>query len=488
MSNNLSNRSINSIKWNSVSNIVNISVNGLQTIVLARLLPVESFGILAGAASIVVLTGSISGFGMGAAFNFRCTETENLDYISSVHFTLQLLLNLIWTTVMLLGGFLFIRSSEESFLTAFLVLTFSKFAMNFFNTHRMILVRLVEHRRLALIKIVDVILSFIVSTLLAILGKPIWSLLSIYIVSVIVNFLLLLVWRPYWRPSLKWSKTTVKYLLTFGSKQFVSRLLLDALDRIDEIWANFYLGSIKLGFYSKAYTFAGYPAAIVANPINSVATGTFSEIAHDRKKLSDVFHKLNSFLIRSGFYFGGLLILIAPEFVMILLGEKWMPMVMTFRLMLPFALFDPMQQSLSKVFIAVGKPETLVKTRVIQLVVMIVGLFMLGNSFNIEGVALAVDLMMVVGIIMVLFQVKKYVDYSINQLFKIPFFALAIGMTIGLIFDFIYASTISDILSGIVKIIGFSALYFGLLILFDRKEMKSFYRLAEKYLFSGKYD
>lgn len=488
MNKDLSSRSVNSIKWNSVSNIVNIFVSFIQTIILARLLPVESFGIISGAASIVVLAGSISSFGMGAAFNYRCEETEDIEHISSVHFTFQLLINLMWTSVMLLGSLLFIGRSDKGFVTAFIVLTFYKFAMNFFNTHRMILVRLVEHRRLSLIKIVDVILSFIVATILAILGEPIWSLLSIYVVSVIVNFVLLCVWRPYWQPRLRWSKSTVKYLASFGSKQIVSRLLLDALDRVDEIWVNFYLGSIKLGFYSKAYSFAGYPAAVVANPINSVTSGTYAEIAQDKKQLSDIFHKFNSFLIRSGFYFSGLLILIAPEFIMVLLGEKWMPMVMTFRLMLPFTLFDPMQQSFSKVFPAVGKPEVMIKIRAIQLAVMVGGLFLLGNLYNIEGVALAVDLMMVVGIILILLNAKQFVDFSISKLFKIPFIALIIGMIVGFVFDLLYASNYSDIISGIIKIIGFSAIYFGLLILLDRKEMKSFLILVEKYIYKGKRD
>lgn len=486
MGTSLSNRSINSIKWNSLSNIINILVSFVQTIVLARLLPVESFGIISGAASIVILASSISGFGMSAAFNYRSDETEDLEHISSVHFTLQLVINLIWTTSMLIIGFFLLDRSNEGFLTAFIVLTLSKFGLNIFNTHRMILARLVEHRRLALIKIFDVVISFIVSTILAILGEPIWSLLSIYIVTVIVNLIMLCIFKPYWHPKFKWSKTTVKYLLTFGSKQVVSRLLLDALDRVDEIWVNFFLGSKQLGFYSKAYSFAGYPASVVANPINSVTNGTYAEIAHDKKQLSDIFHKFNSFLLRSGFYFGGLLILIAPEFIMVLFGEKWMPMVMTFRLMLPFTLFDPMQQSLSQVIIAVGKPEIIVKIRTIQLVVMIGGLFLLGNLLNIEGIALAVDIMMVVGTILILLNAKQFVEFSIMKLFKIPFVALTIGMTVGFIFDLLFLSDFSDIISLIVKTIIYSVIYFGFLILFDKKEMRIFKILAKKFIITNK--
>jgi len=485
MNNDLINRSIHSVKWNAISNVVDIIFRFSQSIVLARLLPVSTFGVIAGASSIVVLVGGISNFGMGSAFTYRSEETQDINHTAAVHFTLQLIINLIWTVLMLLVGLFFLRNRTDEFLTAYIFLTLSKTAMNFMTTPRMILLRLIQHRRLAMIKILNVVTTFVVASTLALLNKPLWSLLSTHFVTILVNLILFYIWRPVWKPQLRWSVSTVKYFLIFGSKQFFARFLLDAMDRLDELWANFYLGELSLGFYSRAYNFAGYPSSVVATPISNVAIGTFAELAEDRKSLSTAFQKTNSFLIRSGFFLGGLLILIAPEFITILLTEKWMPMLLTFRVMLPYTLLGPLEKTLMNLFVAVGKPGMIVRIRLIQVAVLIAGLFSLGNLFGIDGVALAVDLMMVVGIIIILINVKDYVDFSIKDLFLIPLIAVFFGLALGFGFDFLFSTSVSMIVSGIFKVSIFSIIYFGFLFFFDRKELNNFFGLAKKYLLKG---
>lgn len=483
MKDDLASRSITSVKWNVVSNIVHIIISFTQSIILARLLPIETFGVVAGAASIIGIVDGLSNFGMGGAFTHRCKETEDIEHTAEVHFTLQLLINFIWTTLMLLGGFLFIKDTGDGFRLAYIVLTLAKTAMNFTNTPHFILTRQVQHKRLALISIFDVVITLIVSCTLAILHQPLWSLLSSYLVSVVVNTILLYIWHPIWKPKLIWSISTVKYFLVFGSKQVVSRFLMDALDKVDELWTKTYLGSTPLGYYSKAYNFAQYPGLILAGPVSNVAIGTYAEIAHDRKKLSGAFFQTNALLIRTGFFLVGLLFLIAPEFINILIGERWMPMLLAFRLMLPFTLFDPVKKTMANLFVAVGKPEITVKIRAIQLAVMVVGLYILGKLLGIEGVALAVDIMMLVGMVMILTRAKEFVDFSLKELFLTPFLAMAIGLIIGFGFDQLISPGLPDLLSGLIEVFLFSAVFLGVYYLIDREELKIYFQMAKNQLF-----
>ena len=54
---------------------------------------------------------------------------------------------------------------------------------------------------------------------------------------------------------------------------------------------------------------------------------------------------------------------------MLLLGEKWLPMLDTFRLMLVFSMLDPIKITVASVLVAVGKPNLVGQARAIQLVV-----------------------------------------------------------------------------------------------------------------------
>ncbi|MCJ7519262.1 MAG: oligosaccharide flippase family protein [Anaerolineaceae bacterium] len=481
----LARRSVNSVKWNAISNVFQIIISFIQTVVLARLLPIETFGIYSGAAAVTTLLGGISNFGLGGAFTYRCSETEDIEQTAAVHFTLQIVINLIWTSLMLAGGFLFIRSKADGYLLAFMVLTLSKTAANFANTPKFMLSRLVQYKRISIINITTVFFTLIFSAILAILNQPLWALMTTNIIGFVADFVLLYLWKPVWKPRLLWIRSTVKYYLDFGSKQVLSRFLSDALDHTDDIWTKTFLGSVPMGFYSKAYSFALYPSKIISDPIGTVAISTFAEIAAVREKLSDAFHRTNAFLIRSGFFLVGILVVIAPEFIRIFIGERWMPMMLTFRLMLPFTLFDPMKKSMANLFVAVGKPEIIVKIRAIQLAVMVVGLFTLGNRWGISGVAAAVDLMMVVGIVLIMQRARTFVDFSLKKFFLFPTVGLVLGMVASFSIEFWFNGVFTDIAAGLIKIIIFAVFYFGVLFLFDFKEIGMVFRMAEKYLFKN---
>lgn len=480
MKDDLTSRSIRSVKWNMVSNVVNIVITFVQSVILARLLPIETFGVVAGAAAIIGITGGLSNFGLGSAFTYRSQETQDIEHTAEVHFTLQLLLNVVWTLLMLVGGILFIKETTDGFRLAYIVLTLSKTTLNFTNTAHFLLARKVEHKRLAIVTIFDVVISLFVSVGLAFLKLPLWSLLSGEIVRVVVNVLLLYVWRPIWRPKFKWTTSTIKYFLSFGSKQVVARFLGDALDKVDDLWTKTYLGAIPLGFYYKAYNFAQYPGLILAGPVQNVAVGTYAEIAQERKKLSEAFFQTNALLIRTGFFLVGVLFLIAPEFIRILIGERWLPMLLTFRLMLPFTLFDPMKKTMANLFIAVGKPEITVKIRAVQLAVLIAGMYWLGNKFGIEGVALAVDIMMVVGITLILVKAKEFVDYSLKKFFLTPFIAMIGGLALGFLFDQLVSPVLPAVVSALIETVLFTIVFLTIYFAFDKEELKKYYRMLKK--------
>jgi O-antigen/teichoic acid export membrane protein len=250
----------------------------------------------------------------------------------------------------------------------------------------------------------------------------------------------------------------------------LAQLLERALDRVDDLWTGSRLGGLSLGFYSKAYEFATYPRRVLSRSINVVATGTYAELKEDRLRMSKAFFRTNAFLVRSGFLFGGLIALAAPEFIRLVLGEKWLPMMGAFRLMLVFTLLDPIKVTVADLFTAVGRPEQVVRARVLQLLVLIVGLISLEPWFGIAGVALAVDLMLVVGIAALLRHARTHVDFSLRRLFLAPALALVLGLLLGLGTRAVPGLAGSDWLSGSVKTVVFSAVYSIVLLLLEFRQ------------------
>jgi O-antigen/teichoic acid export membrane protein len=477
-------RSIDSVTWNVGVNFVQIILGFLRTLLLARWLPVSVFGIYGFASSLVDLTGMFAKFGMADAFRHRAPETANEEHTAAVHFTLKLIFTLVWGTLMFIGSLLFAEGQTRALLLALIVI---EGGIHLTQTPIIILTRRVQHHRLALVGLYNSIFSTAIVLFLASKGMTLWALLFNNIVTLVVNVALLYVWKPVWQPRIAWDSSVVDYFLRFGSQNFVAITLWKALDRVDDLWAGFYLGDIALGFYSRAYAFASYPRQILASPINTVVAGTYAELAHDRRLLSRAFFFINALLIRSGFFVASLIALLAPYFIRLFLGEKWLPMLDAFRLMLVYTLFDPLKMTLGYLFVAMGNPIQVVRVRSIQLMVLVVALYLLGPSLGIAGVALAVNLMLIVGIVILLWQSREYVDISFVKLFSPPGIALCLGLLLVYGLNNILGVTLSEWRVILMQALAFSFVYgIVLLVLEGRWLFEAFLMLRTNFFVKNK--
>jgi O-antigen/teichoic acid export membrane protein len=426
------------------------------------------FGVYALATSIIQLSIVLPNFGMGGAFLHRTTETKDIQVTAAVHFTIKTILISIWALLLITCALIF---TKDEIRIALIFLTITHAGLALAQTPKIILIRRVHHRRLAIIQLLNSVLTTVVALGLSWQGATLWALLAMDFVTLTITITALYLWRPVWRPRFLWSTPIVRYLIHFGYKNLISETLSKAQDRFDDLWTSYYLGVTPLGFYSRAYTFATYPRKILATPINSVAGGTFAELKNDKLRLSRAFFRTNAFLVRSGFFLGGLLTLIAPEFIILVLGVKWIPMLTAFRMLLIFTLLNPIKITLSKLFIAVGKPEKNVYANVLQFAVLLICLYTLGFRWEIAGVALAVDIMVIIGIAVQFWQAREHVQFSIMRLLTSP--------TLALITSFIITYAVIQF-QGVdgslwrlaaLKVFSFCTFYLGILILMEKDQL-----------------
>lgn len=425
MQESLAKRTISSTLWQSGASLINTAVMFVRSILLARWLPVEVFGIYGYASAVVSFSSIFADFGMSNGFFNRVDETEDEEQAAASYFTLRVIFDLVWIALVLLYSSRFV---DQEYRPALNLLTVIHLGIHITTTPRLLLHRRVVYRRLSLLSTVDTLVSSAVSVSLAYLAKPVWALIATDAVTFFVYVIGLYIWRPVWRPKINWSPPTMRYFLSYGTRNVLGGLLAQGIDRIDDVWTGSYLGSAAMGFYSKAYTFAAYPRRVFAGPLMQISAGSYAELKGDRQRLSMAFFRVNAALVRSSFLLGGLLVLVAPEFIRILLDSRWLPMLDAYRLMLIFTLLDPVKGTIASLFIALGEPERIVATRAVQMVVLITGLTTLGPRFGIAGVALAVDAMVLVGIVLLIWQSRIHVDFSIFRLLGVPGVGLALAL------------------------------------------------------------
>lgn len=463
----LARRTITSVSWKTVSNLAASAVLFVRSILLARLLPVDTFGTYGFAGSIVGISVLVVNLGMDWALVHRAPETEDEDLAAATHFTLVFLFTLVWTSLYVAGAFVFAVGHRR---VALLLITLTTAGAQLLKTPQIILIRRVVHRRLALLQLINAVLPTLVAIALAWQGATLWALLSINLTTLIADTIVLYVWKPVWRPRLLWSPTRVRYLLSFGGRNFLAMLLLRALNEVDDLWTGRFLGEEALGYYSRAYAFACYPSQILSTPVNAVATGSYAELKGQRVRLSRAFFRVNALLVRSGFLLTGLFTLVAPEYIRLVLGQKWLPMLGAFRLMLAFVLLDPIKATVGNLFIAVGRPEVVVRARFMQLAILVLGMLVFGMPWGLAGVALAVDAMAVTGMVVLLRNARTYVDFSLRRLFGPPGLALASGVLLSCAVGALPGARGPDWQAALVKTVLFSIVYASVLLVLERDQ------------------
>ena len=441
-----------------------------RSILLARLLFPEDFGLFALAFFFVQLLERVQMFGFTAAFIHRRNHTAEE---ASAHFILRLGSAIVVIGLALAVAPLLRRFYPEQQLLAqvVIVITAVRLIMAFNDTPKTILTKQLQFRRLAVLKVGGSMLALIFTGWLAWRGAGVWSLVAQDLCFFIVELIGLWLIRRPWKLSLKTRWEVIKWYFQFGKFHLVSRNIAVLLDTFDDFWVGTFLGSASLGFYAKAYEFAQYPRAVVAEPINSVFFPAFAQLQQDRPRLSRAFFRSASLLVRGGFWLAGAFVFVTPEFVRLFLGDKWLPMQLTFQLMLIYTLLDPLLALSSQLVMAHGQPKLLAKIQIWQMIFFI-PLVIVGSHFwGTEGVAVAADLMLVVGFVFLAPRLRHFVDFSLRQMVGIPVLALAVALLL--------ASWLSSLLPGMHTAVAlaqkgliFSVIYTTILLIFEREQLR----------------
>ena len=462
-------RAVSGSAYSVASSAVTIVLGVVRSILLARFLLPEHFGVVALALVFLNFSAQIRSFGLDNALIQR---RESHDELFATYFTLRqgtvlLTLGILALLVPVIGRFYPDYALLVPLLYSFIVIDLFK---SFNTVQTTILNKQMAFKLIAIVDIISSIGMTIVAPTLAYLGFGVWSLVAERVTSHLVRIVAIwILYRP-WRPRIGWNSQIARELWQFGIKLWMAGNLNYLLDSFDDFWTATILGKIPAGYYDRAYEFSNYPRRVIANPLTPVFFATFAQLQNDRVRLSRAFFRAISLMIRTGFWFSLVFIAIAPEGIELFLEAKWLPMVTTFQLMILYTLFDPLMATLNRLLIAVGQAGLILQTKVFQFIIFVPSVILLAELNGIEGVAIAADIMIMVGIFFLFHHTGKFVDYSRYTLWGWPVVALLLSAGGGLMLTAVWQSLP---LWGSLLGKGFfiSSIYWGVLLLMERDEL-----------------
>lgn len=404
---------------------VTILLGFLRSVLLLRLLLPEHFGVVTLALFYLNLVAQLFGFGFDNTFIHR-QDAANAGRIRGVYFTLRTGAALLTLLVLaLLLPLLRVAHPADPLLTPVLLALMLFTLLRGLNMSQVtILTKEMAFRQLAITDVICSVVMTLVAPTMAWLGYGVWSLVGEQLSGAITRFFLVNVHYRAWVPRPAWDWPIVRSFFHFGNRLWVSSSLDFALDRFDDWFVGSFLGSTALGYYSRAYEYAHYPRRVIANPILSVFFPAFARLQDDRLRLSRAFFRATSLMVRTGGLFTLLFVFTAPEFTPLLLGERWLPMVPTFQLMVIYTFLDPLALAASNLLVAAGHPGVLMRTRIVQMLIFVPAAVVLGLWQDIAGVAVAADIMALVGALILFRHSHRVTTYSARALWFWPLVAM----------------------------------------------------------------
>lgn len=454
-----------------------------RSILMARLLSPEDFGVVAFALTFLNITIPLRDFGLDQALIHHKSDRESpLDQTLAVHFSLRLIFSGLFVLILLIAipALRHLYPQRPLLVPVLLALTAGKVASALGATPTAYLRKEMRFEELAVLKVLTSLSMTVVGPLMAWHGWGVWAIVGEQISGLMVATSVVWVFIRPWRLRWDFDWALVRWYLNYGKFIFVTHSLNKVINEFDDFWVGAALGSQSLGFYSKAYELANYPRRVVSEPLMQVLFPAFAKVQDDRLRLSKAYYRASSLIIRVGFLAGGALVLGAYEFVLIFLKSQWIPMVFTLQLMVVFVLLEPLREVSSNLVNAVGHPEFYTRARVAQSILSI-PLVILGTYWwGIQGVAVAVDLVLFVGLFIILCQVRSVVQISFSRMLLYPIIALSAGLYLG----WQIAGLMPNIpsLQLAAKTLGFGVAYSLVLVLSEGKEYTAYVKLFKQLL------
>ena len=201
------------------------------------------------------------------------------------------------------------------------------------------------------------LISSIVGVTLAFLDAGYWALAIQSMTYIGLNSLLLWFFSP-WRPTLRLDFGPVRHMFKFSSKLLATTIL----ERINTNVMNILLGrhftTHEVGNYNQAYQWNSKVFYLLQGTLAQVAQPVFTNVADERERQLRILRKLMRFTAFLAFpmLFG--FSLVAQEFIVLTIGEKWLESAHLLQLLCISGAFIPISSVLTNMLISKGKSDT----------------------------------------------------------------------------------------------------------------------------------
>lgn len=457
-------------------------VSFIVSIILARILSPEHYGIVAMVTVFINIANVFvtSGFSTSLIQKKDASETD-----FSTIFYCSLAVSVILYMILFLLAPIIADFYDEQLLTPVIRVFSIKILISSYNSVQHAYVsRHMMFRKFFFSTLIGTIVSGVIGIIMAYMGFGVWAIVCQYLVNSMMDTLVLAFTIP-WRPRIVFSYSSAKSLMDFGWKVLVADLIGTIFNNLRSLLIGKIYTSADLAYYNKGQQIPNLISTNVDSTINSVLFPVISNEnsdLHRVKQLTRQSMKVSSFII---FPLMAGLAAVAEPLTVLLLTEKWKPMVPYMQLLcLSNALGTITNVNLQSMR-AVGSSDVVLKLELIKKPIALV-IILVAVKINVFAVAVSMPVYSLCAAIINMQPNNRLFAYSMKEqildllpaiiLSLLTFIVASIPLNIGL----------NTVLTLLIQVITGGVVYIGLATLFKVDTFYYLFSIIRKILFDSK--
>lgn len=473
---NLRNKAKKGFVWNTVERLVTNGIQFILTIILARLLSPDDYGIIAMPAIFLAIAQVLIDSGFANAL-IRKPDLNERDLSTAFYF--NVVVGVVAYFILFFASPLIADFFNTPILSNLLKVTALVIFLNSLGiVQQAVMTKRMDFKTQAIISAICTFTSGALGVWMAYSGYGVWSLVFQQVSAALLRVVLLWIYGK-WHPIWTWSQESFKYLWSFGSKVVVIGVL-------DTIYSNVYafvIGKMynakDLGNYTRAQQFADLPANNLNSIVQRVTFPLLSEIQQDNTRLSSIFLRLFETTSLIIFPLMFLITAMANSLIVVLLGEEWQGCVLMLQILCLTRMWVPLNAINLNLLQVKGRTDLLLKVEIAKKV-MIAVILLMTISHGVIVLLLGFAACGVFAFAINTHYTKILIGIDYFHQMKVLFPAIIISISILAAVTLVNYIVNNQYLQIVVDIVLGGTLYFGYIFFFKKDILKEMKLLVKK--------
>lgn len=356
----------------------------VSTLVLARLLSPEDFGLVAMATTVIALIELMSWLGIESTLiRHRNPTREHYDTAWSLTVCAFVLCAAI-TAALAYPTALYFR--EPRLTEVILVIAAAWALQSFENVGVVDFRRNLQFDREFRFMTFKKLAGFVVGIAAAFAWRSYWALVAGIVASRLAGLVLSYTMHPM-RP--RWSFMHWREMLSFSRATLANGALQFAATRIPHFFIGRQIGPAPLGTYAIAEEIANVPMTELVDPIGRALFPAYSKLAEDRDALARYVLFVNAAVVAVAVPACVGIALVAAPTVLLALGPRWADAIALIQVLALGAGCMTIRSNSWSLYYAIGRPSFTTRLWILKVVVLLALIWPLYQRFGIIGVAYA---------------------------------------------------------------------------------------------------